>query len=379
MDRRDFLQAALVAASAIGPLQAEGLDASPPPAYPPADGRTVWLAGDGARPSPAEIAAQLAVTMAGSKSVADVYLAGAAVADLERMVASLFDKEDAVFFPTGTMANSIAIRVLCGGKSRAIVQHESHVYADESDATQRLANINLVPLASGRATPTLAEVSLAIDEAEKGRFPVRIGAISIESPVRRVGGEIVPAAEVAAIAALAKARGIGLHLDAARLLLAPPRLDISSYVAPFDTVYLSLYKYLGAPFGAILAGKRNQMTDARELRHAYGGMINQGWIPASIAMDTLKGFSTRIARAHSTAEQLIATLEASGKVRRLPNPNASNIHQLEMSQALADAAFERGRVAGVHLARWKDGAMPIYVNETINRRPWAQYAQLFLS
>jgi threonine aldolase len=317
--------------------------------------------------------------MARSKAASDVYLAGAAVAELEGTVAKLFAKEDAVFFPTGTMANNIAVRVLCGEKSRAIVQHESHLYADESDATQRLANINLLPLAPGRATPTLDEVSAAIDEAEKGRFPLGIGAISIESPVRRVGGELVPAADLAAIAALAKAHGIGLHLDAARLLLAPPNLDIPRYVAPFDTVYLSLYKYLGAPFGAVLAGGRGQMAKARELRHVYGGMINQGWIPAVMASDTLNGFSARIGRAHASAEQLVAALEASGKVRRRPNPNASNIHQLEMSQSLADMAFERGRAAGVHMARWKDGAMPFYINETITRRPLAEYRKLFLS
>lgn len=371
MDRRRFLQAATLAATAAGPLAAQSYGAAPtaPPAYPPLDARTVWLVGDSGRVEPAALVAQLAALTPRTGTIADTYLADGAMADLEHKAGALFGKEDAAFFPTGTMANNIAVRVLAGEKSRVIVQHESHLYADESDTVQRLGKINLVPLAAGRATPSLAEVTTAIDEAEKGRFPLKVGAISIESPVRRMDGELVPPDSVAAIASLAKAHGIGLHFDAARLLLAPPSLDVMRYAAPFDTVYLSLYKYLGAPFGAVLAGSKANIAEARELRHVYGGMIYQGWMPALIAADALPSFPARIARAHAAAERLIAQLEASGKVRRRPHPNASNIYQLETTEAFAAAAFERGRAAGVHVARWKDGAMPIYVNDTITRRP----------
>lgn len=382
MDRRDFLRTAMLAASATvpaGTLAQTAPGTAPPPVFPPIDARTVWLAGDGAHPDPAGFAASLSAALAGKSKIADVYLAGGAVTELEKTVAALFGKEDAAFFPTGTMANNIAVRVLCGTSPRAIVQAESHLYADESDSAQRLSGLNLVPLAAGRATPTLAEVSAAIDEAEKGRFPVKIGAISIENPVRRRSGEMVPLADMAAIAGLARQHGIGLHLDGARLLLAPPTFDRTRYVALFDTVYLSLYKYLGAPFGAVLAGGRTQIAAARDLRHAYGGMIDQGWIAAVMASATLEGFPDRIARAHATAMRLIAMLEASGRVKHRPIANGSNIHLLEMDAAMADAAFERGRVAGVHMAKRRDNVFTLYVNETINRRPIEELRALFLS
>ncbi|WP_163831263.1 beta-eliminating lyase-related protein, partial [Proteus mirabilis] len=149
-------------------------------------------------------------------------------------------------------------------------------------------------------------------------------------------------------------------------------------VAPFETVYVSLYKYLGAPFGAVLAGPAATIARAREWRHLYGGLIYQGWAPALLALDGLQRLPESIAKAHGTAEALFAALERSGKVKRRANPDASNIHWLEMPQALAEAAFERGRAAGVRIGRWDKGAIPFFVNETLLRRPVEEYAKLFL-
>ncbi len=388
MHRRSFLHAALTAtaAGAAGAVAAQapryGAQPAAPPNFPPPDARSVWLVGDSAPPDPAAFAARLGALVQAHVpahgTVRDSYLADGAVAELEAAAAALLGKEDAAFFPTGTLANNVAVRLLCVEHRHALVQHESHLYRDESDTAARLGGITLVPLAAGRAAPTVDEVAAAVDEAEKGPYPLKVGAISIESPVRRAGGTLVPVPTVAAIAALARAHGTGLHLDAARLLLGPPTLDVKAYAAPFDTVYVSLYKYLDAPFGAVLAGTKAHVAQARELRHVYGGLIYQGWAPALVALDSLKTFSARIARAHGEAERLIAALEASGKVRRRPNADASNIHELEMSEALAAAAFERGRAAGVRVGRWNAGVVPLYVNETITRRPVEEYARLFL-
>src|SRR5690606_26948752 len=164
---------------------------------------------------------------------------------------------------------------------------ESHLYRDESDAAQRLSGINLLPLAADRASPTLDEVRGAIDASENGPYPMRIGAVSLESPVRRVDGEMVPLPLVRDIAALARAHGARLHLDGARLLLAQPGFDLAAYAALFDTVYVSLYKYLDAPFGAVLAGSKADIAQARDLRRVYGGALYQGWMPAALAYDAL--------------------------------------------------------------------------------------------
>ncbi|WP_449448350.1 threonine aldolase family protein [Thermomonas brevis] len=380
MDRRAFLQGSLasVAAAAL-PFEAAAQAAqAAPPAFPPVDAHTVWLIGDDALPDPVAMSARLATLAQRHPDVRDRYQEQGAVAELERAFAALLGKEDCAFLPTGTLANNVAVRILCGEHRRALVQQESHFYRDESDAAQRLSGINLVPLAAGRAAPTLAEVRDAIDASESGPYPLKIGAVSLESPVRRVDGELVPLARVREIAALARAHGARLHLDGARLLLAPPEFDITAYAAEFDTVYVSIYKYLGAPFGAVLAGSRADIAEARELRHVYGGALYQGWMPALLALDALPGFRRDIAQAHARVRELIARLVAAGKARDRSVADHSNIYWLEMEQALAERAFTRGREAGIRIGRWQDGRIPVYANTTILRRPLDEYAALFL-
>jgi threonine aldolase len=218
----------------------------------------------------------------------------------------------------------------------------------------------------------------AVDESENGPFPMKIGAVALESPVRRADGEMVPLDAVRAIAKFARGHGARLHLDGARLLLAPPAFDLGAYAAEFDTIYVSLYKYLGAPFGAVLAGSKADIAEARDLRHVYGGALYQGWMPALLAHDGLSTFPRDIARAHARAAQLIDALVASGKVRDASNPNPSNIYRLAMAQEFAAAAFERSRRAGVRIGHWKDGDIPLVVNTSLLRRPVEELAALFL-
>lgn len=379
VDRRTFLQGSLGAALAAATDAVTAGEAPPAaPVFPPVDARSVWLVGDGAPPDPVATAARLAELVRAQADVRDGYLHQGAVGRLEQAFATLLGKEDCAFFPTGTLANNVALRVLCGEHRRVLVQQESHVYRDESDAAQRLSSLNLLPLAAGRASPTLDEVRAAIEMSESGPYPVRIGAVSLESPVRRAGAELVPLERVRGIATMARAHGARLHLDGARLLLAPPGVDLPAYAAEFDTVYVSLYKYLEAPFGAVLAGSKADIAQARALRHVFGGTLYQGWMPALLAFDALPVFLKDIAKAHAHARELIGTLVASGKVRERSSPDASNLFWLEMAQSLADAAFERGRQAGIRVGRWQDGRVPLAVNTTLLRRPVQEYVGIFL-
>lgn len=384
MHRRAFLQGSLgtaLAAAMADVAVAQGAPAAPavkPPGHLPIDARTVWLIGDSALPDPVAMSARLAELARATPDVADRYQEQGAVERLERAFAALLGKEDCAFFPSGTLANHVAVRVLCGEQRRALVQYESHLYRDESDGAQRLSGINLLPLAPDRAGPTLAEVREAFDDSENGPFPMKIGAVSLESPVRRADGEMLPLPLVRDIAKHAREHGARLHLDGARLLLAPPAFDLSAYAALFDTVYVSLYKYLDAPFGAVLAGSKQDIAQARTWRHVFGGALYQAWMPALLAHDALPGFRPRIAQAHARVRQLVAALEASGKVRERSSPDASNVFWLEMEQALAASAFERGRLAGVRVGRWQDGRIPLYANTTILRRPVQDYVALFL-
>jgi threonine aldolase len=382
MDRRHFLEISLVGA-AFAPLAAQAQTASStapsaaPPPFPPRDARTVWLVGDSAPPDPAGDTQRLLELLKARPRIREAYLSDGATAELETRFAKLLGKEDCVFLPTGTLANHLAVRVLAGDASRVIVQHESHLYRDESDAAQLLSGLNLVPLAEGRVAPTLAEIKTAVDEAENGPYPLRIGAISLETPVRRVKGEMVDLALAHEISAYAKAKNIKLHLDGARLLMAPPGYDIAGTAALFDTVYVSLYKYLGAPFGAVLAGSKADMAKVRDLRHRFGGTIYQGWECAVPVLAALEDFDARHRAAFAAADQLFAALKAQGVATLKPAPNASNIRELMLKPKVAEGLFDRMRVAGVRMLKPEDGVVEIYVNDTITRRPLEEYVKLF--
>ena len=103
--------------------------------------------------------------------------------------ARLLGKERAVFMPTGTLANHMAVRALANGPSRVIVQEDSHFYLDEGDCAQTLSNLTLMPLAPGRASFTADDVQHLLDQTKTGRVSSRVSVISIETPVRRKQGE----------------------------------------------------------------------------------------------------------------------------------------------------------------------------------------------
>lgn len=378
MHRRQFLASSLALAPAAAFAQAQPVPPPVPPPFPPIDARSVWLVADSAPPDPVKTATRLAELVQKGKP-RDGYLAGGAVTELEQRFAARLGKEDCAFLPTGTLANHVAVRILAGEATRVIVQHESHLYRDESDATQLLSGLNLVDLAPGRAGLTLDEIKAAVDEAEGGPYRLKVGAISLESPVRRVRGELLDLATLRDIAAYARGKGIRMHLDGARLLLAPPGYDVAGTAALFDTVYVSLYKYLDAPFGAVLAGSKADIAKARALRHQFGGTIYQGWPCAVLALAALDDFDARHQAAFAAAGQVFAALEKAGAARLKPAPNASNIRQLVLAPRIAEGVFDRMRLAGVRLARPEaDGTTDFWINDTIRRRPAEEYVKLFL-
>lgn len=376
MDRRQFLAGSLLGPMLAGPALAQTQPAPPP--FPPVDDRSVWLIGDSAPPDPVKTARRL-VELVQKGKPRDGYLAGGAVTELEQRFATMLGKEDCAFLATGTLANHVAVRILAGEATRVIVQHESHLYRDESDAAQLLSGLNLVDLAPGRAGPSLDEIKAAVDEAENGPYPLKVGAISLESPVRRARGDLLDPALLRDIAAYARGKGVRLHLDGARLLLAPPGYDVAGTAALFDTVYVSLYKYLDAPFGAVLAGSKADIAKARALRHQFGGTIYQGWESAILALAALDDFDARRKAAFAAAGQVFAALDKAGAARLKPAPNASNIRQLALKPKLAEGVFDRMRQAGVRLAKpTADGTVDFWINDTITRRPVDEYVKLFL-
>jgi hypothetical protein len=132
--------------------------------------------------------------------------------------------------PTGTLANHLAIRKLAGERRRVIVQEVSHIYTDTGDSNQTLSNLTLLPLAAGQATFTWQRVGEVCRRTESGRVAAPVGAISIESPLRRLAGELFDHAEMTRICERARKQGMRLHLDGARLYIERDNFDLASVV-----------------------------------------------------------------------------------------------------------------------------------------------------
>ena len=302
---------------------------------------TVIFRGDGEPKTPLTMLQRLAEFDQEFTLEADSYSLGGNVEQLEKKCAEMLGKEAAVFMPTGTLANHLAIRKLCGVKPRAIVQEQSHLYNDSGDCATRLSNINLVPLAKGRPYFTLEALKAAVEQAENGRVVNPVGAVMVESPVRRQSGKIMPFAEMKAVTDYCRDKQIGSHLDGARLYMMSGATGIlpADYAALFDTVYVSLYKYFGAPFGAILAGAAEFIDGLYHDRRMFGGGLASANFAAALALQGISGFEERFNRAMAQATALFNKINALDGINVEPFKHGSNIFPLELASDVDSKCF----------------------------------------
>jgi threonine aldolase len=342
----------------------------------------VIFLGDGAPSPPASMITRLAALEAAGALEPDDYSLGGSVEALERRWAEVLDKEGAIWLPTGTLANHLAVRRLCGDRPRVIVQEQSHLYHDEGDALARLSGISAIPLAHGRVCFTVEELEAAFDEATSGRVLNPVGAVVVETPVRRQYGQVVPFDDLHAIADACRARGVGTHLDGARMYMmsAATGVPIADYAALFDTVYVSLWKYFGAPFGAILAGSAAMIDGLYHDRRMFGGGLPSAYLAAALALDGMTGFEERFGEVMARSRDLCARLATLDGLTPMPFLHGSNIVPVAIgdevdAQRLADALFEDGIVIG-------DMTRPLSTfrltfNPTLLRRPTEALAASF--
>jgi threonine aldolase len=364
MQRRSFLAAPLAAAYPLAATEPEP---------------RVYAFGDGIPHTPGEYA-QLLATLANAGNLAvDDYSRGGVVEQLENRMAALLGKEAAVWLPTGTLANHLAVRLLAGNRRRVLVQAESHLFNDCGDCAQTLSGLHLVPLAPGRATFTLEEVERAAYDASLGRVETPIGAIQIETPVRRRHGERFDFEEMKKVAAWARAHNVGLHLDGARLFLegAYAARPVKEYAALCDTVYISMYKYFNAASGAVLAGPKALLAGLYHTRRMFGGGLPQVWPFAAVALHYLDGFEARFRAARDAAERVIAALGKDSNFGLERIPNGTNIFRLRVFGVNAPVYQHRLDNAGISAGNPTGDWFHIQVNETWTRRPAMEIAESF--
>jgi threonine aldolase len=345
----------------------------------------IHFCSDGLGLSPADYARLLSRLVEEDRDLADEFSLGGAVTRLEQRMAEALGKEAAVFLPSGTLANHLALRLLARRGRRVLVQRDSHIFCDSGDCAQQLSGLVLVPLGAWHTSFTLDEAAAEIAHEEEGRVRTPVGVISIESPVRRRHGEVFDWREMQRIAAFARERGIGLHLDGARLFLATPYTGIApaEYAALFDTVYVSLYKYFNAAGGAVLAGPEQLLAGLYHERRMFGGSLRQAWPYAAVALHYLPGFSERFAEAAAMAGQLFAALAGLPGVSLQRSAASTNVARLDLPGAAAVQLPERLARRGIAIrtpVRTASGArFDLFVNETLRRRPITQTIDDFLA
>ena len=369
--RRRFLEAGSLGLGAgfLAPIATAGGSGYTPSLA--TDSTRVRMTGDGLGLTPAEQARLLARMAEEGRIERDSYSNGGVVEVLEEQFARVLGKERAVFMPTGTLANHLAVRTLAGpGGGRAILQAEAHLYNDSGDCVQTLSAIPLIPLAPGSATFTLEQVKEIVERTRGGRVSRPVAVISIETPVRRRSGETFDQAELDRITAYAREEGIRLHLDGARLFLqgAYTGTDVATLSRPFDTVYVSLYKYFNAASGAILAGPAALLDDMFHARRMFGSGLPAAWPFAAVALNFLPGFIDRFTAAVRTSESLITELGRHDAFRIERMTGGTNLFRLRVSGVDAEAFRHRLREQEVDLGGVRaDSSFTVGVNETWNR------------
>jgi threonine aldolase len=331
----------------------------------------IKLFGDGEMFEPGDYFTRLQDTHSGNNIVKDRYGIGGVVEALEKKFTTITGKEKAIFMPSGTMANQLAIAVLSGANSKVFVQDTSHVYRDEADAAQTVFQKRLMPLAKGETFFTAQHLEDAVKNLPAEEvFETGIGAVSIENPVRRTEGRMVPLDEIRKISAYCRSNNIKLHLDGARVYMACAwsGVSVKEYASYFDTIYISLYKYLGASAGAILCGDKAVIDKMPHLIKIHGGSMYGNWTNAAMALHRLEGLEKRLQDAVKRANEVFAELNKLQGVKISALDGGTNIYRIEFSKSINGTRLQEklSKEYNIRMAR-PDGKNQtlVTVNETL--------------
>jgi threonine aldolase len=231
----------------------------------------------------------------------DVYGEDPSVNALQEKVAALLGKEAALYVPSGTMANQIAIACHTRPGDDVIVSRGAHCMYYESGAGGGLSGVQFTVIGAPSGIFTADEVAASINPDNHHYAPTTL--VAVENTHNRGGGRIVPQAEILKIRDVVKACGIAFHLDGARLMNASVATGTSAreLAAPFDTVSICLSKGLGAPVGSLIAGKKELIHRAHRRRKMLGGGMRQAGILAAAGLYALEHNVSRLVEDHQNA------------------------------------------------------------------------------
>lgn len=255
----------------------------------------------------------------------DRYGEGGVVAELERTVADLLGFPAAMFAPSGTMAQQIALRIHADRAGcRTVAWHPtSHLALHELDAASRLHGLAPRPVGDARRLLVLGDLEEVADP---------LGAVLFELPQRELGGQLPEWKDLCEQVAFLRTAGVATHLDGARLWEAAAGYERShdEIAALFDSVYVSFYKGLGGLAGCCLAGDEDLIAQAREWRSRHGGTLFALWPYAAAALAGLRLRLPRMASYRSHARAIASALQGRPDVEVIPNPPPTSMMHLRL-------------------------------------------------
>jgi len=240
----------------------------------------------------------------------DVYGEDPTVNRLEARAAEVFGREAALFVPTGTMGNQVAIRLHTEHGQEVVCESRAHVLDWEMGTAAAFSGCTMRPVAAERGILTWELVRGAI--YRNVAFHASTGLICVENTHNMAGGTVTPVATARQICEGAHALGLPVHLDGARIFHAATALGIGvrELSAGFDTVMFCLSKGLGAPVGSMLVGSAEAMARARLFRKALGGGMRQAGVLAAAGLIALEEMPARLGEDHANARLLAKAVAA---------------------------------------------------------------------
>ncbi len=289
--------------------------------------------------------------MAAAEVGDDVFGEDPTVERLQRDVAALVGKEAALFVPSGTMANQIALLVHARPGDEVVVSEGAHCAWYESGAGAAWAGVQFAVAGAG----PVFDVD-ALEAAVKPRvyYYPRTSLVAFENTHNRGGGRVLPQATVEAVAARARALGLAVHLDGARLFNAAAASGraVAELARPADTVSVCLSKGLGAPVGSLLAGDRERIAAAHRFRKMLGGGMRQAGVLAAAGLHALAHHVARLADDHADAARFAEAAATSPRLA-VQRPE-TNIVMVDVPgdprERPAEALAARAKEAGVLLS-----------------------------
>jgi threonine aldolase len=263
----------------------------------------------------------------------DVYRDDPTVKRLEELAAHMLGKEAALFVPSGTMGNLIALLVHCHRGDEVIVGNQSHIYLNEAGGMAALGGIQACPI-QNQPDGTLAPGDiLASIRTEDVHHPIT-RLVCIENTQNICGGVPLTAEYTSQVGELARQNNLSLHIDGARIFnaAAAQNVSVKGLVAPADSVMFCLSKGLAAPIGSMLVGRRDFITRGRHIRKMLGGGMRQVGVVAAAGIISLEKMTKRLHDDHARAKQMADGLRQVNGLVVDANSPYTNMVYLNLSQ-----------------------------------------------